>query len=189
MTRKEELEQQLATEGFTRIPGSNMLYEKGDRVAYVRAADVGTPDEVAEIVYEDKIDTSASTVAKSDDSTKGKDAMTTSKKKVTKKKTAAKKKVAKKTTAKKGTSKRTAKKGASKKTTAKKGTSKKTTAKKTATAPTGKGYKGHRAGTAKEQAHKIADEKGMTREKYLEKCAKLGVADTTLRAWWYSFQK
>jgi len=42
-----------------------------------------------------------------------------------------------------------------------------------------KGYKGHRAGSRKEAAHKYFDEKKPTREAFVAYCAKLGLAEVT----------
>jgi len=65
-----------------------------------------------------------------------------------------------------------------------KGSKKKTSKKKTAAKKaSGAGYKGHREGSRKEQAHKIYDQKGMTKTKYVTAVTKLGIKETTAKSW------
>jgi len=57
----------------------------------------------------------------------------------------------------------------------------------------GEGYKGHRAGSLKGQAHKLFDDKfgqeEVTRKEIIGAIAKLGVADCTAASWYQAFRR
>jgi len=81
---------------------------------------------------------------------------------------------------------KTTKKSVTKKAAPKSKKAKATTPKK---APAKKGYKGHRAGSRKEKAHKFFDDKKPTREQYIAFCKKLDIKESTASSWYQAMKK
>ena len=75
------------------------------------------------------------------------------------------------------TSKKAGKKGAIKK---------KAAVKKTGS---GKGYKGHREGSNKGKAHKIADRASIVKSVFIKEVVALGIKEITAKSWWSEFSK